>query len=142
MPISQPAVSQHLAALKAAGLVGERREGRKVFYRIEPAGLTPLIDWLGRYRAFWPERIERLTAGERSVSELRDGLPISQPAVSQHLAALKAAGLVGERREGRKVFYRIEPQGLAPLIDWLGRYRAFWPQKIARLKDVLKEMDQ
>ena len=85
---------------------------------------------------------ERLTAGERSVSELRSGLPISQPAVSQHLAALKAAGLVGERREGRKVFYRIEPQGLAPLIDWLGRYRAFWPQRIERLKDVLKEMDQ
>jgi DNA-binding transcriptional ArsR family regulator len=85
---------------------------------------------------------ERLTAGERSVSELRQGLPISQPAVSQHLAALKAAGLVGERREGRKVFYRIEPQGLAPLIDWLGRYRAFWPAKIDRLKDVLKEMDQ
>jgi DNA-binding transcriptional ArsR family regulator len=85
---------------------------------------------------------ERLTAGERSVSELRQGLPISQPAVSQHLAALKAAGLVGERREGRKVFYRIEPQGLAPLIDWLGRYRAFWPAKIDRLRDVLKEMDQ
>jgi DNA-binding transcriptional ArsR family regulator len=85
---------------------------------------------------------ERLTAGERSVSELRQGLPISQPAVSQHLAALKAAGLVGERREGRKVFYRIEPQGLAPLIDWLGRYRAFWPAKIGRLRDVLKEMDQ
>ena len=52
---------------------------------------------------------ERLTGGERSVTELRAGLPISQPAVSQHLAALKAAGLVGERRDGRKVFYRIEP---------------------------------
>ena len=85
---------------------------------------------------------ERLTAGERSVGELRAGLPISQPAVSQHLAALKAAGLVGERREGRKVFYRIEPAGLAPLIDWLGRYRAFWPQRIERLKDLLKDMDQ
>ena len=85
---------------------------------------------------------ERLTAGERSVSELRSGLPISQPAVSQHLAALKAAGLVGERREGRKVYYRIEPAGLAPLLDWLRRYRAFWPQRIERLKDVLKEMDQ
>ena len=85
---------------------------------------------------------ERLTAGERSVSDLREGLPISQPAVSQHLAALKAAGLVGERREGRRVFYRIEPQGLAPLIDWLGRHRAFWPERIERLKDVLKEMDQ
>ena len=49
---------------------------------------------------------------------------------------------MGERRDGRKVFYRSEPQGLAPLIDWLGRYRAFWPQRIERLKDVLKEMDQ
>jgi DNA-binding transcriptional ArsR family regulator len=86
--------------------------------------------------------LDRLSAGERSVTELRAGLPISQPAVSQHLAALKAAGLVGERREGRKTFYRIEPAGLAPLIDWLGRYRAFWPEKIERLKDILKEMDQ
>jgi len=86
--------------------------------------------------------LDRLSAGERSVTELRAGLPISQPAVSQHLAALKAAGLVGERREGRKTFYRIEPAGLAPLIDWLGRYRAFWPAKIERLKDILKEMDQ
>src|ERR1700679_2703404 len=85
---------------------------------------------------------ERLTGGEMSVSALTQGFGISQPAVSQHLAALKAAGLVGERREGRRVFYRIEPQGLAPLIDWLGRYRAFWPQRIERLKDVLKEMDQ
>ena len=85
---------------------------------------------------------ERLTAGERSVSELRAGLPISQPAVSQHLAALKAAGLVAERRDGRRTYYRIEPQGLSPLIDWLGRYRAFWPIRIERLKDILKEMDQ
>src|SRR5580698_4213731 len=86
--------------------------------------------------------LDNLSGGERSVAELTAALPVSQPAVSQHLAALKAAGLVGERRDGRKVYYRIEPQGLAPLIDWLGRYRAFWPAKIERLKDVLKEMDQ
>jgi len=85
---------------------------------------------------------ERLAVGEMSVSALTEGLDVSQPAVSQHLAALKAAGLVDERREGRKVFYRIEPAGLAPLIDWLGRHRAFWPERIERLKTVLKEMDQ
>ena len=85
---------------------------------------------------------ERLTAGERSVVELTAGLGVSQPAVSQHLATLKAAGLVGERRAGRRVYYRIEPTGLAPLIDWLGRYRAFWPERIGRLRRVLKEMDQ
>jgi DNA-binding transcriptional ArsR family regulator len=85
---------------------------------------------------------ERLSGGERSVVELTTGLGVSQPAVSQHLAALKAAGLVGERRDGRRVYYRIEPMGLAPLIDWLGRYRAFWPGRIERLRRVLREMDQ
>src|SRR5579863_499379 len=83
---------------------------------------------------------ERLGEGERSVAELTAGMGVSQPAVSQHLAALKAAGLVGERREGRKVYYRIEPTGLTPLIDWLGRHRAFWPERIERLRGVLKEM--
>jgi DNA-binding transcriptional ArsR family regulator len=86
--------------------------------------------------------LERLSGGERSVADLAAALPVSQPAVSQHLAALKAAGLVGERRHGRRVFYRIEPEGLSPLIDWLGRYRAFWPGRIAALKEILKEMDQ
>jgi DNA-binding transcriptional ArsR family regulator len=86
--------------------------------------------------------LDRLAGGERSVAQITEALPVSQPAVSQHLAALKAAGLVGERREGRRTFYRIEPQGLAPLIDWLGRYRAFWPERIERLKDILREMDQ
>jgi DNA-binding transcriptional ArsR family regulator len=86
--------------------------------------------------------LDRLAGGERSVAQITEALPVSQPAVSQHLAALKAAGLVGERREGRRTFYRIEPAGLAPLIDWLGRYRAFWPERIERLKDILREMDQ
>jgi DNA-binding transcriptional ArsR family regulator len=85
---------------------------------------------------------ERLTGGERSVAQLTAALPVSQPAVSQHLATLKAAGLVGERRDGRNVYYRIEPAGLAPLIEWLARYRAFWPDRIERLKHVLREMDQ
>ncbi|HEY5289624.1 MAG TPA: metalloregulator ArsR/SmtB family transcription factor [Caulobacteraceae bacterium] len=85
---------------------------------------------------------ERLSAGEMNVANLKAGLAISQPAVSQHLAALKLAGLVRERREGRRTFYRIEPAGLHPLIDWLGRTGAFWPERIDRLKDLLKRMDQ
>ena len=67
---------------------------------------------------------------------------ISQPAVSQHLAALRLAGLVRERREGRRTYYRIEPAGLHPLIDWMARTGAFWPGRIERLKDLLKRMDQ
>jgi DNA-binding transcriptional ArsR family regulator len=85
---------------------------------------------------------ERLAGGELTVSALKAGFEVSQPAISQHLATLKAAGLVGERREGRNTYYRIEPKGLAPLLGWIERYRAFWPERIERLRDVLKEMDQ
>jgi DNA-binding transcriptional ArsR family regulator len=85
---------------------------------------------------------ERLIAQEMSVSELKAGFAISQPAVSQHLAALRAAGLVQERREGRFAFYRADPKGLAPLLDWVDRYRSFWPERIERLKDVIKRMDR
>lgn len=85
---------------------------------------------------------ERLSAGEMSVSQLKAGFEVSQPAISQHLAALRGAGLVEERREGRHAFYRARPEGLAPLTDWVERYRAFWPARIEALKDVLKGMDQ
>lgn len=80
-------------------------------------------------------------AGELSVSALKAGLPVSQPAVSQHLAALRAAGLVAERRDGRHAYYRVDPEGLAPLVDWIARYRAFWPDRIDKLKTVLKRME-
>jgi DNA-binding transcriptional ArsR family regulator len=85
---------------------------------------------------------ESLTAGEMSVGELKSGFSISQPAVSQHLAALKRAGLVAERRDGRNSYYRVVPQGMMPLVAWMERYRLFWPERIERLKDVLKGMDQ
>ena len=85
---------------------------------------------------------ERLTAGEMSVSELRTGMSVSQPAVSQHLAVLRGAGLVSERRSGRNAYYRADPQGLEPLLGWIERYRAFWPERMDRLKAVLKDMDQ
>ena len=85
---------------------------------------------------------ERLTASEMSVSELRAGMSVSQPAVSQHLAVLRGAGLVPERRAGRNAYYRADPQGLDPLLGWIERYRAFWPERIEKLKTVLKGMDQ
>ncbi|RWM26595.1 metalloregulator ArsR/SmtB family transcription factor [Mesorhizobium sp.] len=85
---------------------------------------------------------EQLAVGEMTVSELRAGMSVSQPAVSQHLAVLRGAGLVTERRAGRNAYYRAEPQGLDPLLGWVERYRAFWPERIERLKTVLKEMDQ
>ena len=84
---------------------------------------------------------EQLAAREMSVGELRSGFSVSQPAISQHLAVLRGAGLVRERREGRHAYYRVEPDGLAPLVDWVDRYRAFWPERLAKLKDLLKDMD-
>ena len=86
--------------------------------------------------------LERLASAEMTATELREGFAISQPAMSQHLAVLRGAGLVSERREGRYVNYRVEPGGMAPLHQWLARYQAFWPSRIDSLKDLLKEMDQ
>ena len=85
---------------------------------------------------------ERLAAREMTVSELKAGFSVSQPAISQHLAVLRGAGLIRERREGRHVNYSVEPEGLEPLLGWIERHRAFWPARVDRLKDLLKEMDQ
>ena len=84
---------------------------------------------------------ESLTRGEAGVKELTSRFDISQPAVSQHLAALREAGLVDGRREGRRVYYRVEPQGMKPLIDWIAHYRAFWTEHVDRLEQLLETMD-
>jgi DNA-binding transcriptional ArsR family regulator len=75
------------------------------------------------------------------VKELTARFRISQPAVSQHLAALKDAGLVTGRREGRHVYYRVDPRGMEPLLDWIAHYRAFWTERVDRLERLLERMD-
>ena len=85
---------------------------------------------------------ESLTRGEAAVKDLTARFDISQPAVSQHLAILKEAGLVKGRRDGRYVHYRVEPRGMKPLIDWIAHYRAFWTEHIDRLDLLLKKMDR
>jgi DNA-binding transcriptional ArsR family regulator len=86
---------------------------------------------------------ERLSGeGELSVGDLVAGAGVSQPAVSQHLAVLRQAGLVTERREGRFVRYAANPQGLTPLIDWMALYAVFWRERFDRLEDLLTRMDQ
>jgi DNA-binding transcriptional ArsR family regulator len=83
-------------------------------------------------------------AGDREIAAtaLVKGLKVSQPAVSQHLRALREAGLVTERREGRNIFYSADPRGLAPMIDWLGVYAVFWRERFVNLEKLLREMDQ
>ncbi|HZS37462.1 MAG TPA: metalloregulator ArsR/SmtB family transcription factor [Polyangia bacterium] len=85
---------------------------------------------------------ERLTRGEAAVKDITKRFAISQPAVSQHLAALRTAGLVAERREGRLVYYRVAPKGLRPLVDWIAHYQAFWLERLDRLQALLEEMDK
>jgi len=85
---------------------------------------------------------ESLTRGEAAVKELTARFHISQPAVSQHLATLKEAGLVNARREGRCVYYRVEPLGMKPLVDWIEHYRAFWTERVDRLEQLLENMDE
>lgn len=80
-------------------------------------------------------------SGESTVVDLTRGSGVTQGAVSQHLKALKQAGLVAERPEGRKVFYRAEPKGLAPLFDWAAHYSFFWRERFADLRSLLKEID-
>jgi DNA-binding transcriptional ArsR family regulator len=85
---------------------------------------------------------ESLSRGEVTVKDLTARFDISQPAVSQHLATLRDAGLVNGRREGRCVFYRVEPRGIRPLVDWIAHYRAFWTERIERLEQLLEKMDE
>jgi DNA-binding transcriptional ArsR family regulator len=85
---------------------------------------------------------ESLTRGEVAVKDLTARFDISQPAVSQHLANLREAGLVNARREGRCVYYRVQPRGIKPLIDWIAHYRVFWTEHVDRLEQLLETMDQ
>ncbi len=85
------------------------------------------------------ERI--IQSGEITVVELTRGSGVTQGAVSQHLKSLKQAGLVAERPEGRNVYYRARPEGLEPLADWMNHYGAFWRDRFADLRALLKEID-
>ncbi|HEY1709055.1 MAG TPA: metalloregulator ArsR/SmtB family transcription factor [Rhizomicrobium sp.] len=74
---------------------------------------------------------ERLRRGAQPVGRLATGLPVSRPAVSQHLKVLKEAGLVSEEREGTRRIYRIDPSGLAQLRTWLDQ---FWDAALDAFK--------
>jgi len=75
--------------------------------------------------------VERLARGPAAVGELAAGLPVSRPAVSQHLTVLKGAGLVSERREGTKRLYSVRSEGFEDLRVFL---ETFWGDGLERLK--------
>jgi len=72
--------------------------------------------------------LERLREGPKSVGEIANDLPVSRPAVSQHLKVLKDAGLVNDRSEGTRRIYHIDPKGLGALRAWLDQ---FWDSALA-----------
>lgn len=85
---------------------------------------------------------EKLADGRMNASSLREGMDISQPAMSQHLNVLTQARLVRQERQGRFVNYEVDPDGLAFIAGWLAKYRAYWPARIEALNSLLEDMDQ
>ena len=77
--------------------------------------------------------LEQLRDGPRAVGEIAAELPVSRPAVSQHLRVLKEAGLVTERQNGTRRLYRVDPDGLAALREYLD---GFWEEALASFKAV------
>ena len=89
-------------------------------------------------RAIFEELTRR---GEQTVHALTSYAGVSQPAVSKHLTVLKRAKLVRHRREGRESHYRAQPNALAPMVDWLNHYGAFWRDKFDQLEALLERME-
>jgi DNA-binding transcriptional ArsR family regulator len=85
------------------------------------------------------EIFERLADRPQAVSELASYLPVSRPAVSQHLKVLKEAGLVVDRRAGKHRIYQVDPAGVGELRADLER---FWNKALAAYKDVVEEPTQ
>ena len=85
---------------------------------------------------------ERIAAADEiTVGHLTEGSGVTQGAISQHLKALRQAGLVAERPQGRKVFYRANPRGLEPMLEWMTRYAVFWSQRLDALERLLRQED-
>ena len=86
---------------------------------------------------------ERLASeGELNVAALTRNSGISQPAVSQHLAALKIGGLIESRPAGRSTFYSVHPEGLVPVREWMRRYTTFWNDRFDALEAYLDREEQ
>ena len=82
---------------------------------------------------------EKLRTGSKSVGEIAHGLPVSRPAVSQHLRVLKEAGLVADRAEGTRRVYAIDPQGLGALRQWLDQ---FWDAALQAFAEEVERSEK
>ena len=83
--------------------------------------------------------LDLLQTGERPVGQLAQSFRMTQPALSQHLKVLRDAGLVSQRHVGRERLYRLEPQRLKSIADWIGAYEQFWRGKMKALGEFLEK---
>ena len=88
------------------------------------------------------EILDVLITGEKAVGAIVNDLSMSQPQVSKHLRVLSEVGLVKCRAEGRRRLYRLEPARLRPLHEWLAKYEQAWNERLDRMDDYLKELQQ
>ena len=88
------------------------------------------------------EILDSLIAGEKAVGTIVDDLSLPQPQVSKHLRVLSEVGLVRCRAEGRRRLYSLEPARLRPFHDWLAKYEEALSERLDRLDDYLKEVQQ
>jgi DNA-binding transcriptional ArsR family regulator len=88
------------------------------------------------------EVLDALMAGEKAVGAIVNDLSMPQPQVSKHLRVLSEVGLVRCRAEGRRRLYRLEPARLQPLQEWLAKYERAWNDRMDRVEDYLKELQQ
>jgi len=86
--------------------------------------------------------VELLARGERSAGEVAGEFDVSAPAISQHLKALRDAGLVQVRAEAQRRIYALDPQGLEELEEWLAGVRRFWPRRLDALERELRKKPQ
>jgi DNA-binding transcriptional ArsR family regulator len=85
--------------------------------------------------------LDLLAADGRSVTQLAEPFRMSRPAVSQHLRVLREAGLVREQKAGRQRIYRLAPDGLREVDDWLAGYRRFWRARLTALGEYLDTVE-
>ena len=86
--------------------------------------------------------LDLLTGAERSVGDIAAHFEMSRPAVSQHLRVLLDAGLVTEQRHGRERRYRLVPERLGPVRDWIALYERFWDDRLQRLQRQLSKRNK
>jgi DNA-binding transcriptional ArsR family regulator len=86
--------------------------------------------------------LDLLVEADRSVNTIAGHFPMSRPAVSQHLRILLDAGLVREQRHGRERRYRLVPDRLCPVRDWIAHYERFWDDHLQRLSEHLSRMSK